>query len=221
MTPSPLENPMNVARTAASALMIPLLLLAPEAVAGQSRMSVVGGMAVAELAGEGGEEFDSRRGLHIGAFAELPVLGGTVSFIPGGYYIEKGFSEGENLSVKMSYFQIMAPVRLGLPLGETFSVSAFGGPGFAMEMGCLFKEIDGDIERTIGCQGSDFRLKGHDLTGVVGAGVAVAVSPQISIVLSGSLDQSLVTIGSAETDTGLKTRTWLISGGVSYPLERR
>jgi hypothetical protein len=205
----------------ASMLVMLLLLLAPSPGAAQARMSIVGGLAASELSDEGGEGLGSRKGVHIGAFGEVPLLGGWLSFLPGGHYIEKGFSSGEAISVKLSYFEIMAPLRVGLPMGEKLSVHAFAGPGFAMEMGCVFKEIDDNIQRTFDCHGSDFQFKGHDVTGVVGMGAAVVLSPRLSIVLSGAMDRSLISISSASSDATLRNRTWLISGGVSYPLARR
>lgn len=213
---------------------LPLLLVTfallplPLAAQGGGRLTVLAGAAISRLSGadvEGDEGLGSRTGLHVGISSDIALFGGTLSFSPGGHYIDKGFSdvvsETFSSSVKLTYLEIQAPLKVTLPLGGRVDLSAFAGPGFGLSMGCLAKTIDEDVERSVDCVNSDFGVRGTDITGIAGTALSIGLTPDVRVVLQGALDMSLRSINSMDGGQSLKHRTWLIGAGINYPLERR
>jgi hypothetical protein len=210
---------MNVVPAPVRALLVLALLLSASKLSAQTRIMVFAGASVASLEGEGSDpSAGSRTGIHVGAASDLPILfAGRLSFMPGGQLIEKGFShDSGNFDLRLYYLEVLAQLKLSVPLGGLFSVNLFGGPGAALGFGCVEKVRDEGVERQRDCEPSEFGIKGWDLVGLAGAGVAVHVTPQASILLNGAYDTSLTSVASSAVQGDLKNRAWLIQAGVSF-----
>lgn len=212
---------MHLASTPARALLASLLLgvgLAPAAPASaQTRLVIHAGASVARLDGAG-DDTGSRTGIHVGGGADLPLLlGGKLSVVPGGQFIEKGFSlDDDAFDLRLYYIEAIAPVKLTVPLGGRLGVSAFAGPGVALGFGCTETIREGGIESTRDCSPDEFGIKGWDLVGLAGAGLVVRVTSQASLLLNGVYDTSLTSVSTSTVPEDLHHRAWLIQAGVSF-----
>jgi hypothetical protein len=193
----------------------------PTVGASQTRMIMVAGVAVSDIAGTDGDagNFGSRTGLHLNIAAELPLLG-VLSVAPGATYLDRGYTyPGDSASIKLSYLEVSAPLRVSVPLGP-LSFGVFGGPGIALEFGCLYKERNDRVETSLDCQGNDLDFKSWDVTGIVGAGLALPLSSGTNILLNGALDTSLISLDRGSPKADFRHRSWLVNAGASFPLVR-
>lgn len=204
---------MSVFRGAAATLALVLLL--PAGVLAQGRLTIAAGMAHTEIT----NFEDSRNGLYVAISTEFPLFG-PVEFIPGGHYMERGFTTA-NTDTKLPFFELRAPLQVAFDVAGPVGVHLFAGPGFALSMGCVFKQFEENVERTVDCSVSDFEFRSWDVTGVAGAGLSFAVTPDVSLVLDGAFDTSLIEASTAPGESGFKHRTLLFSLGVNYPLTRQ
>jgi hypothetical protein len=216
---------MRALRLTLCSLVLPAFLLTGGGLAAQTRLAIVGGATISKLSGEGvfgDEDLESRTGINLGISAEVPLLGRFVRFVPGGVFIDKGFTFASGTSsLKMSYLEVVAPLMVSLPLGGALRFHVFGGPGFALEFGCQLKSTEGNVQSSFDCQNQDFDFKGTDVTVMAGAGVEVPVAPEVSILLNVALDSSLRSIDSSVANADVKHRAWLINAGVAFPLAQR
>jgi len=209
---------MNAGRSTISILVLALLLpLAP--LSGQTRVSIVGGAAISTLTGDGADaiaDMGSRTGVHVRVSADMPLLGGVLSVAPGGLYVEKGFSQDDgDFDLKLSFLEVVAPLRLAVPLGGALGMNLYAGPGIGLAMGCVERIRVENVVTILDCDVGDFGLKGWDLTGHFGAGLSYTVNPQASILLNGALDRSLLSV-STSSQQDLRHRSWLIQAGVRF-----
>jgi hypothetical protein len=109
---------------------------------------------------------------------------------------------------------------VSVPLGA-FSVGVFASPGIALEFGCLYKERRENVESSLDCQGNDLDFKSWDVTGLVGAGVAVPLSGGVNLLFQGALDRSLTSIDTGSPKADFKHRSWLFNAGASFPMNMR
>jgi len=214
---------MNAGRSTTAVLVLALLLAsAPLStpLSGQTRVSIVGGPVISTLTGDGADalaDLGSRTGVHVGVLADLPLFGSRLSIAPGGLYVEKGFTQdGGDFDLKLSFLEVVAPLRLAVPLGGALGVNVYAGPGIGLAMGCVERFRVENVESIFDCDISDFGLKGWDLTGHLGAGLSYAINPQASILLNGALDQSLVSVATSSNSQDLRHRSWLIQAGVLF-----
>jgi hypothetical protein len=206
----------------AAGLSLAAALVCATAAAAQTRMILVGGLTISEISGDDavGGDFGTRNGFHLGVAADLPLLG-WLSVSPGATYLDRGYTyPGDSASIKLSYLEVSAPLRVSVPVGPV-SFGVFASPGIALEFGCIFKEQRGNVESSLDCEGSDLDFKGWDVTGIVGAGLAVPLANDTRVLLSGALDTSLTSLDSGDPPLDLRHRSWLISAGASFPLRQR
>jgi hypothetical protein len=215
---------MNAARKIGCILLLTAALTALLArhVAAQTRLSIVAGLAISEVAGDDWDEnsFDDRKGFHIGVAAEVPLLG-VFTLLPGATYLNRGFTSLDGAyDLKLSYLEVSAPLRLNVPVGPV-TVGAFASPGISLAFGCAEKqEIEGGVSAR-DCDPSEFFFKGWDFTGIIGAGLSIPLSNEARLLLNGALNTSLTSIATGTPKADFRHRSILINAGVSFPLRNR
>jgi hypothetical protein len=215
---------MTVARRTTQALLLAALALAPAAASAQTRMTLLGGLAISRVAGTDESEFSNmrnRRGMHVTITADIPLFTSALTFSPGGAFTDRGFTYGPEATraeIKLSYLEIIAPLRVSIPVAGPLGLSLFGGPGFGLSMGCQFKaRTSPQTISMVDCRNGDFDFKSIDVVGVAGAGFSFLLPGDTRVLLNGAFDTSLVSI---RADQEVKHRTWLIQAGASYPVQR-
>jgi hypothetical protein len=209
----------------------PLLLIAllsiPTAAHAQTRMALSGGVAISKLTGHDVSDFQdlrTRRGIYVNGAADIPLLGGGIlSVSPGATYVDRGFTFGDTSiesAIKLSYLQIVAPLRVSVPVAGPLGVHVFGGPGFGLSFGCLFSRRQPNSITTVDCTNDEFQFKSIDVTGLLGAGLSFLLPNETRITLNGALDTSLKSIDSSEQNQDIRHRSLIISAGVIYPIQR-
>ena len=168
-----------------------------------------GGVSVASASLDVSETFDksNRTGFVGGVFLnyDASILG----FQVGAQYAQKGVDLDIGDAVNefsLSYLEIPAVVKLGIPLG-VIKPSVFGGAGLGFKTGCDNSGED--------C-GDDF--KGTDFTGIAGADVAIYLG-SISLWADGRYHFGLSNISDASDVVGdLKNRNWTLQAGLGFKL---
>jgi hypothetical protein len=208
-------------------VLLAVLAAAPATISAQMRMTMAGGVAVSRLTGDGVDDFSgmrNRRGLYVNVAADIPLLGeGMLSFFPGGAYVDRGFTFDEEdfeSALKLSYVQLLAPLRLAIPVAGPVGVHFFVGPGFGISFGCLYTRRQPGTITSFDCTNDQFSFKSIDVTAMGGGGLFFRMPNDTRIMLSGALDTSLVSIDSSPSDLDLRHRSILITAGVLYPLNR-
>jgi len=172
-------------------------------------MGFRGGVSVASASVEVSETFDksNRTGFVGGVFLDYDA--GVLGFQVGAQYAQKGVDLDIGQAVNefsLSYLEIPAVVKLGIPLG-VIKPSVFGGAGLGFKTGC---ESNGED-----C-GDDF--KGTDFTGIAGADVAMYLG-SISLWADGRYHFGFSDISDASNVVGdLKNRNWTFQAGIGFPL---
>jgi hypothetical protein len=168
-----------------------------------------GGVSVASASVDVSETFDksNRTGFVGGIFLNYDAS--LLGFQVGAQYSQKGVDLDIGDAVNefsLSYLEIPAVVKLGIPLG-VIKPSVFGGAGLGFKTGC---DSNGDD-----C-GDDF--KGTDFTGIAGADVAIYLG-SISLWADGRYHFGLSNINDANDVVGdLKNRNWTLQAGLGFKL---
>ena len=214
---------MRALRGAVQVLLLSALLLPAEPLLGQTRMSVVAGAALSDVSGADteGAGYSGRTGVYIGIATEL-TLWRFLSVLPGGSYLDRGYNfNGGTAKLKLPYVEISAPLRVTVPLGSTFALNLFGGPGLALAFGCSFIEEQGNVQSSFTCEPSDFFIRSWDVTGIVGGGLSIAIAGPTRLLLQAALDNSLMTVDAGNPRADIKHSSLLITAGASFPLQNR
>ena len=168
-----------------------------------------GGVSVASASVDVSETFDksNRTGFVGGLFMNYDAS--IFGFQIGAQYSQKGVDLDIGNAVEefsLSYLEIPAVVKLGIPLG-VIKPSVFGGAGLGFKTGCDSNGED--------CA-DDF--KGTDLSGIAGADVAIYLG-SISIWADGRYHFGLSNINDTNDVVGdLKNRNWTIQAGLGFKL---
>ena len=168
-----------------------------------------GGVSVASASVDVSETFDksNRTGFVGGLFMNYDAS--IFGFQIGAQYSQKGVDLDIGNAVRefsLSYLEIPAVVKLGIPLG-VIKPSVFGGAGLGFKTGCDSNGED--------CA-DDF--KGTDLSGIAGADVAIYLG-SISIWADGRYHFGLSNINDTNDVVGdLKNRNWTIQAGLGFKL---
>lgn len=168
-----------------------------------------GGVSVASASVDVNETFDksNRTGFVGGIFLNYDAS--LLGFQVGAQYSQKGVDLDIGDAVNefsLSYLEIPAVVKLGIPLG-VIKPSVFGGAGLGFKTGC---DSNGDD-----C-GDDF--KGTDFTGIAGADVAIYLG-SISLWADGRYHFGFSNINDANDVVGdLKNRNWTLQAGLGFKL---
>jgi hypothetical protein len=168
-----------------------------------------GGVSVASASLDADETFSrsNRTGFVGGVFLNYDA--GILGLQFGGQYSQKGVDldvGGAIDEFSLSYLEIPAVVKLGIPLG-VIKPSVFGGAGLGFQTGC---DVSGED-----C-GDDF--KGTDFTGIAGADVAIYLG-SLSLWADGRYHFGLNNINEASDVVGdLKNRNWTLQAGIGFKL---
>jgi len=168
-----------------------------------------GGVSVASASVDIDQTFDksNRTGFAGGVFLNYDAS--LLGFQIGAQYTQKGVDlEIDNVvnEFDLSYLEIPAVVKLGIPLGVV-KPSVFGGAGLGFNTGCDSNGED--------C-GDDF--KSTDWTGIAGADVAIYLG-SISLWADGRYHFGLSDISDASDVVGdLKNRNWTLQAGIGFKL---
>jgi hypothetical protein len=207
------------------ALLVTALIVAPSIVSAQTRMTLLGGVALSRVEGTDESEFSNmraRRGLHVTVTADIPLFTPALTFSPGGAFTDRGFHfgpEATEAEIKLSYIEIISPLRVAIPVAGPVGLSLFAGPGFGLSMGCQFKaRTSPQSISMVDCRNGDFDFKSIDVVGIAGAGISFTVPGDTRLLLNGAFDTSLVSI---RNDADVRHRTWLIQAGASYAVQGR
>ncbi len=135
-------------------------------------------------------------------------------------YILKGYAVTEP-TLNVHYLEIPALLRLGAVSTSTFPFHLFMevGPAFALRVHC---EVDYNGGRSDPCDrgaafGQDWRIRRFDVSGIVGAGVAVRVGDNTALV-GARYDYGFVNIGSSGLGVPTKNRSSLLYLGWLWPV---
>ena len=168
-----------------------------------------GGVSVASASFDADETFSksNRTGFVGGIFLNYDV--GVLGFQVGGQYAQKGVDLDVGNAVdefSLSYLEIPAVVKLGIPLG-IIKPSVFGGAGLGFQTGCDESGEDcGD------------QIKGTDFTGIAGADVAVYLG-SLSLWADARYHFGLNNINETSDVVGdLKNRNWTLQAGIGFKL---
>lgn len=107
-----------------------------DAVAGM-HVGVKGGMNIANVSSDAGELADSRNGMAIGGWVQMPVAP-MFSVQPEAYFSMKGDSQesgGATVSINTSYLEVPVLARASFgPPASPISPSLFAGPSFGINL---------------------------------------------------------------------------------------
>lgn len=168
-----------------------------------------GGVSVSSASLDVSETFDkeNRTGFAGGVFLNYDA--GTLGFQVGAQYSQKGVDLDLDQVVNefsLSYLEIPAVVKLGLPLG-VIKPSIFGGAGIGFTAAC---DADGED-----CS-DDF--KSTDAFGIAGADVAIYLG-SISLWADGRYQFGFSDISEAnDVIRDLKNRNWTLQAGIGFKL---
>lgn len=187
-----------------------LAVFPPHAEAQQGlQLGFRGGVSVASASFDTEETFDksNRTGFVGGVFLNYDA--GPLGFQVAGQYSQKGVDLDLGNAIEefsLSYLEIPAVVKLGIPLG-IIKPSVFGGAALGFNTGC---DSDGDD-----C-GDEF--KSTDFSGIAGADVAIYLG-SISLWADGRYHFGLSNVSDASDVVGdLKNRNWTLQAGMGFPL---
>lgn len=201
---------MRIKATALGTLAgVALLAAGALEVEAQTTLGVRGGISVSSASLDIGDTFDksNRTGFVGGVFLDHNS-GGLFGYQVGLQYNQKGaeldFGDAVD-DFSVSYLEIPAVLKLGLPLGMV-RPSVFGGAALGFKTGCDFPD-DEDCDD----------LKGVEWSAVFGADVAFYLGG-ISLWVDGRYHVGLNNLSDSVDIDELKNRAWAFQGGIGFPL---
>lgn len=223
-------------RNAFAGALAVVIILSPVAVAGQSFLTLHGGLNVTTLGGDDPINRDSRTGLNIGGSVYLPIsehLGATLGLA----YSEKGAKgneEGTQLTFALDYFEVPALLTVGIPYEGPVGAHVFVGPAVGIRVGCEASLDDsvlgGVFESTISnCSEAEGGFNTFDLGAIGGFGVSLETT-DVTLSLDLLYNLGLTPVantgdehdheehGDSQTAHDTKNRTFTIRVGVGFSL---
>ncbi len=205
-------------------LVTAFLMTLPTVVAAQVNVGFRGGLSLASLGGDDAEDLDSTKGLNIGGFVNVP-LSDVVGLQFGASFVQKGTEEteaGVKFELGIDYLEI--PVLLTLSPRTTGNVgfNFFFGPAVAFKTGCSVSGSEGGVKVSVDCDDPDFEadLKSVDFGAMVGAGLDISVTDNVSVVVEGFYNLGLTNIDDSGDDNNVKNRAFSLLAGLSFSVGR-
>ena len=197
-----------------TALVTALFMTLPAVAAGQSTLGFRVGQSRTSLGGDA-RGFDSRTGPSFGGFFNFPVsdvLGVQV----GAGFVQKGASYSDsvigNLEFEVAYIEIPLLLTLSSPtvgnVGLTFSV----GPAVGFVTGCNISLSGAGVTVSEG----DCEEKFFEVGAMVGAGLKIGLTENVSLVLDGLYNHGLTTTSGSGFVDDTKNRAFSILAGASF-----
>lgn len=207
------------------------IFIAAEPAAAQTKLGIRGGATISEISvdSDGVEpEFDSRTGLTLGAYLDIPLSGG-LSFQPGIGLAQKGAKlsdtvDGEEVSlgINLDYIEVPLLFRFAFPTSGSLGVHLLAGPALAFEVGCgLAFEGEGaslDIDCDQGGE-EDFEVdtESFDYGAMFGAGITFPLGGMTGT-LEALYNLGLANIAGGDGEDTSKNRTIYLTAGIQIPL---
>ena len=193
-----------------------LLMALPTMVAGQRTITLRGGLSIASLGGDDAADVDSRNGLNIGAFFDLPmsdVLGVQL----GAAYVQKGGVDteaGVESELKLNYVELPLLLTISPAAGGNVGFDFFVGPVFSFNTNCEVANATQTFQCSNPLVGLD--AKSNEWGAMVGAGLDYGISESVSLVLDVFYNYGFTKIDNSGVDD-VKNRSFSIVAGVSFP----
>ena len=195
----------------------------------QATFSVLGGVNIASLdvsARDIIEDTVALRRMSAGLALSLPVgegiglqLGASMAQ-KGGSLLVRDSAGSNKRHVRANYFELTALGRLGIPLlGSFLSAHLVGGPALGIETSCdvvLFSDRDDGDSRDC----ADDRDR-NDYGLAAGGGVEIWLSGSLGLTLGVLYTRGLADLGTTDDDSGNRTRTLTLRGGLVLALGAR
>ena len=209
-------------------LVTALLVTLPTVVAGQT-LGFRGGVSLATFGGDDAGNAGSRTALSFGGFFNVPVSN-VLSVQVGAGLARKGVEETElgpelqlKLELKLDYLEIPILLTFSPPATGNVGFNFFIGPALGFKTSCTV--IASNALRLIvtsdcGAPSLDPPLKNVDLGAMVGAGLDIGLTANVSLVLDGFYNLGLTNIDDSGVDNDTKNRAFSILAGLSFSLGR-
>ncbi len=203
--------------------LVAALALVGELGAQDLTIGLKGGLNVANVSADQIElvDTDSRTAFVGGGFLTIG-LGERFAIQPEVLYAQKGFSVGAlgtRASVDLDYFDIPVLLKVNLvqPTQQVRPV-VFAGPFIAFETSC---SVSGEVGGIGGSTDCDVALGARETTdaGIAfGAGVDIAATQGLLILLDARYNLGLVNLDSEAGSDSVKSRVWSFMAGFGIPL---
>ena len=203
-------------------LLSALTLALPTVLAGQVRVGVRGGLSIATLGGDDAGDVDSRTGLNVGGFLNVPVAG-IVGVQLGAGFTEKGSQEtelGVDWEFALDYFEVPLLLTLSPPMTGNVGFHFLIGPALSFRASCTASGRQGGVQVSLDCKHPDIGapLKSFDLGAMAGVGLEIGVASNISLVIDGFYNLGLTKIDDSGVDDDVKNRALSVLAGLSFSL---
>ena len=148
--------------------------------------------------------------------------GRSIGFVTEARYTLKGYATTQP-TLNVHYLEIPTLLRLGAISTSTFPVHPFFeiGPALAVRLHCQvdYNRTSDPCERGAAF-GQDWRIRSFDVSGIVGAGLALRVGDDVALA-GARYDYGFVNIGSGSSGVPTKNRSSLIYVGWLWQFHRR
>lgn len=208
-----------------------LFIVAAEPTAAQMKLGIRAGATISDLSidTEGvGPDLDSRSGLALGAYLDIPLSGGLY-FQPGIGLAQKGAKlsdtvEGEEISlgINLDYIEVPLLFRYAFPTSGSLGVHLLAGPALSFESGCgLAIEGEGvsiDIDCDQGAE-EDFEVdtESFDFGAMFGGGITFPLGG-VTGTLEALYNLGLANIAGGEGEDTSKNRAFYLTAGIQIPI---
>ena len=198
-------------------LVTALFMAMPAVAAGQSTVGFRGGLSLASLGGDDVGDIGTRTALSFGGFFNVPVsdvLGVQV----GAGFVQKGAEEtelGVNIEFELGYVEIPLLLTLSPPTTGNVGFNFFVGPALGFKTGSDASVSQGGV--TVSDDPSlALPLKSFDLGAMVGAGLDIGLTGNVSLILDGFYNLGLTKIDDSGLNDDVKNRAFSILTGLSF-----
>lgn len=198
------------------------LITLPTVVAAQATVGFRGGLSLASVGGDDAEDLDSTTGVNIGGFVNVP-LSDVLGLQIGAGFVQKGAEEtelGVKIEIGVDYIEIPVLLMLSPPTTGNVGFNFFFGPAVSFKTGCSLSASEGGVDVSIDCDDPEFEadLKSVDFGAMLGAGLDIGVTDNISVVVEGFYNLGLTKIDDSGFDDDVKNRVFSLLAGLSFKL---
>ena len=214
-------------------LLTGLLLVPATPAAGQTSLSLTGGINVASLEVDSSDplvpNLQSVSRMSIGLAATIPISE-RVGIQLGGAYSQKGGSlevqeDGATIAsdIEFDYIELTALARVGLPLsGDRVSAHLLVGPALGFQSSCqvAISARLGTVEvtNTGRCDELELESKHYDVGLAGGGGIGIGLTDKVKVTLGLLYTYGLFNIDDTGGADTLKTRTLTLRAGLDFPI---
>ncbi len=199
-------------------LVTTLLMTLPTVVAGQT-LGFRGGLSVPTLGGDDAGENNTRTALSFGGFFNVPVSN-VLGVQVGVGVAQKGATrEGDRVELAMDYLEIPLLLMFSPPTTGNMGFNFFIGPALGFRTSCTRTSPAGVTVSVDDCDDVDISLKSVDWGAMVGAGLDIGLTGNVSLVFGGFYNLGLTKIDDGGS-VDRKNRALSILAGLSFSVGR-